>query len=71
MDRDASMERWMYGFVSHDCAPLSRSILIPIGLEKYSSKVIATAQCQICGQKALESTVDRTFQPSKGTIMAV
>jgi hypothetical protein len=59
------MERLMYGLAQHKCEALGQAIVIPIGMEKYSSKVIVSAKCQICGKMEFEKTVDKSFLPTK------
>lgn len=61
------MERLSYGMTQHECPALSRTILVPLGVEKYSSKVIVSARCQICNAVVLEKTLDRSNAPTKGS----
>lgn len=65
------MEKFAYGFAEHACAIVGRPIMIPIALEKYNSRVIVFAACQVCGKKEFEKDVDKAAAPSKGFYMTV
>jgi hypothetical protein len=60
------------GFVNHNCEPLGRSILIPIKVENYNSKLVAEAKCLVCNRNEFEAKlVDKSVAPSKGFYMTV
>jgi hypothetical protein len=70
--RDALMNKWSFGLTQHACEALGgRTILIPLALEKYNSKVIAQALCQVCNKNEFETAIDKTVAPSKGFYMTV
>lgn len=65
------MERFSYGLTQHTCEALGRAIFLPLGLEKYNSKVVATARCQICGKLEFEVSVDKSYAPARASYMTV
>ena len=68
MARDALMQA---GFVQHNCSTLNRTILVPINMDRYNSKLITQAKCVVCGKDEFERQVDQTVAPSKGFYMTV
>lgn len=60
------------GLVQHNCATLGRSILIPIHMDRYNSRMITQAKCVVCNKDEFEQkAVDQTVAPSKGFYMTV
>ena len=65
------MDMPMNGLAEHACGTIGQRIWIPIGIEKYSSKVIVSAKCRFCGQTQFEKALDKSHAPTKGSYVTV
>ncbi len=65
------MDRYSYGLIQHNCTAINRPLLIPVGVEKYNSKVVVSARCQVCGKFEMEQSVDKAVPPAKGNYITV
>lgn len=61
------MDMPMNGLAEHACAAIGQKIWIPIGMEKYSSKVLISARCRFCGSTQFEREIDKAHLPTKGS----
>lgn len=65
------MDMPMNGMAEHACPAIGQTILIPIGIERYSSKILVSAKCRFCGNAQFEKTIDKAVLPTKGNFIAV
>lgn len=61
----------MNGLAEHACSTIGVKIWIPVGLEKYATKVIVSAECRFCGKKEFDRTLDKSVLPSKAAYITV
>lgn len=65
------MDAPMNGLVEHGCATIGQKIWIPVGVERFTSKWIVSAQCRFCGKNQFEATIEKAHLPTKGSYVTV